>query len=342
MALQGNLQTLVRTGAGTNTLTQQQKVFYEGMLIKHLLPFLTFVNEGQKGTIPRNSGGFATGSIKFRKRNPITLTSAHTTALTEGVPPDFSDVTWAEVTTQLAQYGAALKHSDIIAHAGIDDNIAQFAAALGELAGLVINTLIVNELAGGGTVQYADSNTARGDLAAGDIIDSAEIRKAVRTLRLANVPTYPDGYYHGFIHVRQAYDLEDDADWKALNGLGSYRGQGGVEQGILGEMGRLHGVKFMMASTTTPVFDDAGTGPVDVYAAFIMGPDAFAVRDFAAWKTPRINPENGRGIRIYFVPADEPTKDDPLGQFGTMGYKFAFVAKVLDSTRYVRLETTAS
>jgi N4-gp56 family major capsid protein len=339
MALAGNLQTLVRTGAGTNTLTQQQKTFYEAMLIKHLLPFLDFVNDGQKGTIPRNSGGFTTGSIKFRKRNPITLTSAHTTALTEGVPPDFSDVTWAEVTTQLAQYGAALKHSDIIAHAGIDDNIAQFAAALGELAGLVINTLIVNELAGGGTVQYAGGSADRNAIDAGENLDADEIRLAVRTLQLANVPTFPDGYYHGYIHIRQAYDLADDPDWQMLNGNG-YRGQGGMESGITAEMGRLFGVKFMKPSNTTPTFTN--TDPITIYAAFIMGPDAFAVRDFAAWRTPRIDPATGKGIRIYFVPADTETKDDPLGQFGTMGYKFAFVAKVLDSTRYVRLETAAS
>lgn len=333
MALSGNMQTLV---TGGNTLTQQQQTFYEGMFIKNLLPYLTFLNEGQKGTVPRQAGGFSTNSIQFRKRNPITLTSAHTTALTEGVPPDFSDVTWSTVTTQLAQYGAAIKHSDIVAHAGIDDNIAQFAEALGELAGLVVNTLIANALAGGGTAQYANASPDRNGVGSTEYITSTEIRKAVRTLELANVPRYPDGYYHGIIHVRQAYDLEDDADWKALNGNSGYSGQNGM---VEHEVGRLHGVKFI-SSNTAPTATN--TVPITVYLAFIMGPDAFAVRDFAQWRVPKLDPQTGRGIRLMFVPADTPTKDDPLGQFGTMGYKFAFVAKVLDSTRYIRLETAAS
>lgn len=335
MALAGNMQTLV---SGGNVLTEQQRTFYEAALIKHLLPFLDFVNEGQKGTIPRSAGGFHSNSIQFRKRNPITLTSAHTTALTEGVPPDFSDVTWDTVTTQLSQYGAALKHSDIIAHAGIDDNVAQFSAALGELAGLVVNTLVVNALAGGGTAQYADGVANRAAVAASNKLETDEFKKAVRTLAGAYVPTFPDGFYHCYIHVRQAFDLQGDSTWITLNGQ-YYAGQGGLEKGIVAPMGQVHGVKVMKPSVTTPVWDGEGDSGADVYGAFIFGPDSFGVRDFANWRVPRMDQMTGKGIKIHFVPADQSTKDDPLGQFGVMGYKFAFVAKVLDSTRYIRLET---
>jgi N4-gp56 family major capsid protein len=295
------------------------------------------VNEGQKGTIPRGQGGgWSTNSIQWRKRNLMAIGSS-ATALTEGVPPNFSDVTWTTVTTQLAQYGAALKHSDLIAHAGIDDNVAQFAEALGELAGLVVNTLVVNELAAGGTVQLgtkASASAARINISAGDTLDNIEIKKAVRTLELAYVPKYPDGMYHGFVHVRQAYDLRADTVWQALNGT-SYHGQGGLQNGSLGT---LHGVK-LETSTVTPIYTGLGESSADVYGAFIMGPDSFGVRDFAAWKVPNIDKATGKGVRVMFVPADKPTKDDPLGQFGTMGYKFAFVAKILDGTRFVRLET---
>lgn len=346
MALQGNIQTLVQTGAGNNNLSQQQKIFYEGMLIKHLLPFLTFVNEGQRGTVPRLAGGWSTNSIQWRKRLPITLNSGHTTALTEGVPPNFTDVTWQTVTTQLAQYGAALKHSDIISHAGIDDNVAQFSEALGELAGLVINTLVTNELSNGTNVQYstvASASAARVNVSTGDLIalagadttGLAEIRKAVRTLELAYVPKYPDGYYHAIVHVRQSYDLRANAVWQVLNGTSGYEGQGGM---VTTDLGRVHGVKFQV-SAVSPIYTGLAEGGIDAYGAFFFGPDAFGTRDFAPWKVPTIDQATGKGISIMYVPADQPSRDDPLGQFGTMGYKFAFVVKMLDNARMVRLET---
>ncbi len=340
MALAGNIQTLVRTGAGTNALTVQQKLVYEAMLIKVAQPKLVLVNEGQRGTIARQSGGFSTNSIKWRKRG---LLSAATTALSEGVPPDFVDVTWSEVTTQLAQYGSAMKHSDIVKHAGIDDNVSHFSMALGEQAGLTIHTLIVNELAGSGTLQLGDAVANRGALDANAILDSAEIKKAVRTLELAKVERFPDGYYHAYIHTRQAHDLRSDADWKLVNGQ-YYAGQEGL---VTAEMGRLHGVKFFV-STELPfhaisvAYGGFTNASVNTAEAFIMGPNAFGVRDFSEWSVPRIDPNTGRGVSIYMVSADEPSRDDPIAQFGTLGWKIAFVTKVLDTTRYIRLETSVS
>lgn len=330
----GNMQTLVYSAAGYNALTPQQQRFYQRVLLKGAQPYLLMLEDGQKGTHPRNSDGFSTGSVRWRKRGFL---AAATTALTEGVPPNFVDLTFTEITTQLAQYGSGMKHSDILAHAAIDPIVTVFSEALGEQAGLTIHTIIMNTLAGSGTVQYATGVAGRVNLTAAMVLNATEIRKAVRTLKRNKVPTFPDGTYHAVIHTDQAYDLMSDADWRGVNGL-NYPGGGGL---LTGEVGMLHGVRFR-ESTEAPVFAGAGAGGVNVFAAFIYGPDAYGVLDFAAWPIPNLDPATGRGIKIMMVPADQPDKVDFLGQYGVLGWKVAFQCYVLDSTRIIRLETGAT
>jgi len=42
------------------------------------------------------------------------------------------------------------------------------------------------------------------------------------------------------------------------------------------------------------------------------------------------------------VPANTPSKVDPLQQYGVAGWKVAYAAKTLDSARVVRVETAVS
>lgn len=336
MALAGKMQTLVRNDATGNALTQQQQTFYAALALKTLLPYLNLLNEGEKATVPRRSGaGFHSGSIVFRKR--ATVLAAATTALTEGIPPDFQDIGYSTFSTQLAQYGAAMKHSDILMHDGVDDVIADMVAALGEQAGLTVHTLLMNVLAGGTTVQYANGRTARNTVIATDRLTAADVRSAGRTLALNNVPTYPDGTYHALVHTRQGFDLMLDPEWRELNGL-NYAGQNGM---VTADAGQVYGVKLQM-SNVAPKFAGAGGGAADVYGALVYGPQAWGTFDFAAWPVGNLDPNTGKGIEIMMVPADVPSRDDPLGQFGTLGWKLAFTALILDQARLVRVETGAT
>ncbi len=45
---------------------------------------------------------------------------------------------------------------------------------------------------------------------------------------------------------------------------------------------------------------------------------------------------------VMVVPANVPSKVDPLQQYGVAGWKVAFVAKVIDSARVLRVETAVS
>lgn len=321
-------------------LSNEQRTFYVLTLIKRLLPYLPLFEDAQRMTIPEHTGGFASGQIQFRKFNALTVPDSPS-ALAEGVAPNDQSLTVSTVTTYLRQYGGWIKVSDIAATASIDQVMTQAMEVLGESAGQTLHRLIVNELnSGAGTTVRPNAETADSALTSAHVLNSAVIKRAVRTLRAANVPTFSDGHYHAVIHPYQAYDLQADTQWR---NVAEY--VGGVAKGngpniLTGEIGSLHGVRFR-ESTHLPT-STGGSSGASVYSAFMYGPEAYGVFDFKSQAVGNINAETNRGISIHLEPVNKPTKDDPLGQYGFVSWKVAFACKTIDSNRLIRIATGAS
>jgi N4-gp56 family major capsid protein len=229
-------------------------------------------------------------------------------------------------------------------HQGIDPIWAEAYELLGEQAGQTLHTKLISALSGGGTavIQYAGTTpTTRATITAAEKMTGGEIREAVRTLAKAKAPRFPDGFYHGLISVDAAYDLKNDADWKNMNIYNGGNADGGNSI-VKGEIGSLHGVKFI-ESTDAPFFA-IGTGGavVPVFGTLIFAPRWFGIVDLAAQKIPNLNDRTGKGIQVTGVPVETETKDDPLGQFGVAGWKTSFAAVPLAPWRAVRIESSAS
>lgn len=336
------LNTLVRTAGGdVAQITNEQQIYYVLSLIKRLLPYLPLWEDAQKQTIPEHAGGFgASGVINLRKFASLAV---DTTPLSEGVPPDGLSLTTSTVTLQLAQYGDWIKISDLAATVAIDDVVMQAMEVLGENAGRKLHQVIMNSLTGGDVTQivYGGSATAANQLLDTDVMTSTTIKKAVRTLEANNVPRYPDGYYRGFFHTFQQYDIMNDSLWLDVSRYnGGVAGSNAGLNLMKGEVGAMHGVRFRQSTET--LSDTAGSGSAHTYSAFIYGPDAFGVFDLKSQAVSNIDNETGRGMQIKTIPVNTPTKDDPLGQFGLVGWKAAFASKVIDPLRIVRVRTGAS
>lgn len=321
-------------------LTNEQRTFYVLTLIKRLLPYLPLFEDAQRMTVPEHTGGFASGQIQFRKFNALTVPDSPS-ALSEGVAPNDQSLTVSTVTTYLRQYGGWIKVSDLAATASIDSVMTQAMEVLGESAGQTLHRLIVNELnSGAGTTLYPGSASAIGDLTSSHVMNSTLIKRAVRTLRAANVPTFSDGHYHCTISPYQAYDLQSDSQWRNVAEYVGGKAQNGGPNILTGEIGSIHGVRFRettnLPSTTT------GSGGATTNAGFMYGPEAYGVFDFKSQAVGNVNTETNRGINIHLEPVNKPTKDDPLGQFGFVSWKVSFATKVIDSNRVLRLLTGIS
>jgi N4-gp56 family major capsid protein len=180
---------------------------------------------------------------------------------------------------------------------------------------------------------------SRVTVAAGMNFITSEVRKAVRTLEKANVPRFPDKLFHGSVTPSQKYDLKADA---ATGGWLDIMRYASPEAFLTGTLGDVEGVAFDV-STENPVFTGAGAGSINVHAALIWGQRAFGAIDLAGMTVGNLNANSNRtGIDIMIVPANTPSKVDPLQQYGVAGWKIAFVAKVLDSARILRVETAVS
>lgn len=309
-------------------LTNEQRTFYVGTLIKRLIPYLPFLKDAQKQTIPRNSGL----AVNFRRYSALALA---TTPLTEGTTPAGNSQAVTVVTATAAQYGDFLSVSDVLELAGIDDSVVQATEQLGEQAGQTVHRLIVTELGSGSTVRYASTATSRVTVAAGMNFTVQEVRKAVRDLENANVPKFPDGTYHGGVSPSQKFDLVGDP---AFQDLYRYINSQNLQQN---EIGTVYGAR-LYETTDIPIFTGAGAGGINVHAGVIYGPNAFGAVDLEGMAVGAINENTDRGVAVMVTPLDTPSKSDPLHQRAYVGWKVEFVAKTLDALRVIRVESAVT
>jgi N4-gp56 family major capsid protein len=313
-------------------LTVEQRSYYVAKTLRRLLPYLPLLKDAMTDTVGSNTGT----AIQWRKWGAL---PAATAALTEGTPPTEGSLTITAVTAALAQYGAFQKVSDLLIRAGIDPAMSNVMDVEGEQAGLSVHTLTATELGAGSSVQYASTAVSRVTVAAGMNFITAEVRKAVRTLEKSNVPRFPDQRYHGSVTPSQKYDLKADAATGGWLDIMRYAAPSTFMSGTLGEV---EGVNFDV-STANPIFTAGGAAGIDVHAALIWGPYAFGAIDLTGQTVGNLNPEtNNAGIDIMVVPANTPSKIDPLQQYGVAGWKIAYVCKTLDSARILRLETAVA
>jgi N4-gp56 family major capsid protein len=326
------------------TLTAAQRNAYNDVLLDRAEPLAPGFDDGAKARIPERQG--TTMEWRVYGGSAVATTGAGlalaTTALTEGVPPTESQITVAKVTKAVQQFGAFVKLSDLLVHQGIDPIWAEAFAMLGEQAGQTLHTLLMNDLAGGTNVQYAGAATTRGTVSTAMLMSDAEVREAVRNLQRGKVMRFPDGFYHGIIHVDCAYDLMGDTNWQNSNVYVGGQTDGNNSM-ISGQIRDWRGVRWYQ-TTDAPYFGTVGAASAPVYGTFVYGPRWFGTVDLDAQGMPGINGANAeaRGLSIRAVPVDTETKDDPLGQFGTAGWKATYGGIVLSGWKGVRVESSAS
>ena len=301
-----------------STHTNENKTYYERVLLSRLLPKLCFYQYGQKRTLPKHEGD----TINFRRFNSL---SDATSALTEGAPGDGTTLDITAITAQLAQYGNYVTMSDKLMTAGIDQVLTEATTLLGENAASTIDALTSAVVSAGTYVQYASISTGTNSITTTDLITGDMVAKAVRTLRGYDAQPVEDGYFIGIIHPYVAFDLRNDPLWQDVS---KYNGG---EQIKRGEIGKIHGVRFI-ESTKAPY--TTNTSDVVVYKTCIIGKDAFGCVDLesqGAGKPSIITKDLGSGGTA-----------DPLDQKASVGWKCAYVAKRLQEKALCRIESAAS
>lgn len=298
-------------------LTAEQKTFYDRTLLSRLLPNLTFLKYGQKRPMPKNEGD----KINFRRFNSLDVPA---NSLTEGVTPDGDNLSITAVTATVAQEGNWVRLTDKISMVGIDPVLTEAAALMGENAAETLETRCADVIFKGTSQQYAGGAASAAAIAAGKVVNSEEIKKAVRTLRNNNAKTMEGGYYIGFCDPSVAYDLQNDALWQDIS---KYNG---AENIMKGEIGRIHGVRFIL---TTMCPTDATTATAGtLHKTLIVGKDAYGVVDVDGSSKPE----------IIIKPTGSAGTEDPLNQRASVGWKAMAVTVRLQELAMVCIQSMAS
>lgn len=303
-----------------NTLSVENQTFYDRALLERCLPKLTFYEDGLKKKIPEGKGT----SIEWRKFGSLEVAD---TPLTEGTTPAGKDLSITSITKKLDQYGDYVIVSDVLDMQGKDPVITESSELLGEQAGLTVNKVVADEVAGGTNVRYAGGKSERTALTNADVLTGADVKKAVRELKKNNIPKFDDGYYHATISPEQAYDLMNDT---ANGGWIDVMKYANAKKLLANEVGTYAGVRFK-ESTETPTAE--GADGAAVHLGLIYGKDTYGV------------PEIGSGAakpKIIVKGKGSAGTEDPLEQRSSVGWKNMFASKRLNELGIVRIESGVS
>lgn len=307
-------------------ISREVNHFYDRTLLERLKPLLVHLKWAQIRDIPKRSG---TNTIKFRRYNAL---PPATTPLTEGQTPASATISTSEITATVKQYGSYIEVTDVVQYESPDPVLTEFAELLGEQSGLSLDHLCRDILTAGTTVNYV-GQTARAAITSADKINTAEIRKAVKTLQKnkARPITFfvnPDnGYnttpiapcYVGITSPEVLFDLKGLPEFVPVE---KYTARANL---LDGEVGSLDNVRFVV-TPEAKVFTGAGFGNLDVHSILILGADAYGVT--------RISGEAIRNIVKGPI--------DPLEQKSTTGWKATFTAKILNQLAMIRVECAVS
>lgn len=317
-------------------------VFAAANFLAHAQPRLMLERFAQNVTIPKNKGQV----IKWRRLVPF---AAAMEQLVEGITPSPMGVTYEDVSSQLAQFGAWIPFTDILIETHEDDNLAQFTMGAGEQAGLTKERILWNMMVAGTNVVYSGTATSRATVVAP--VDLGDIQLVQRALKVAmaqpitkmitasdKVATQPvaPGYI-GIGHTNLEQDL------RAITGFVPRENYSDSSK-ILNdhEIGKLQDIRFLLAPHLT-YFPSAGGVPTnvlttngtaaDVYPIVFFGADAFGATSLKGSESSRVAVKNPKMGESY---------EDPLGQRGFVAWKMWYSGVRLNEAWIIRLEAAVS
>jgi N4-gp56 family major capsid protein len=315
--MSSNTQTLT---AGSSGLTNEDKQFYDNVLLERSQENLIHTQFGQLRPIP---GGIGT-SIEFRRFERITTTED--TTLTDGTVPSGESLSISTVVASVPQYGAYVLGSDHLELASVDPVLSELTGLLGQHAGETLDRVARNILTAGTTVQYANARASRTALNSGDVLDSTEVLTAVANLKNQNARPLVSRRFVALIHPFTWQRLMADTTITNIFQNAYQRSDEGNPLAV-GELGDIYGVRFVESSNSR-VFSSLGQSGSDVYATLVLGADAYGVSEI-----------DSLSLQSYFQPRGSGgATGDPLHQIWSMGWKASFTAVILNQNWIRRVE----
>lgn len=299
----------------TTDLTQEMATYYDKTFLARSEYELIFEQGAQTRKQPANGGK----TVTFTRYTPL---ATATTALAEGANPGESNISAANVSATLAEYGNTVKISRFLTLTGIDANNKEKIELVAQNMGETLDELARNELFTGATTMFANGKSTLAGLAATDVLKVVDIQKVVRTLKKNKAKRYQGvAPWLGKVGPDTSYDLQQDTTW-----INADIYDNGATKLYKGELGKISGVRLIESANQK---SEAST--TTVYSNFIHGDQAFGVTEL-----------EGDARQLYIIPHTKIDSGNPAGRFSTVSWAAAYVAKTLNAAWLINLKTGAT
>jgi N4-gp56 family major capsid protein len=321
---------ITSVGTGTAGITSQFQTKFSKDLLEKAVHTLQLHQFAHQADLPKNVGG---KSIRFFR--PVQADTANVQTLTEGTPlTNFTQLTYENIDCNLAQYGEAIKFTDIIGWTSLLNVMKDGITLMGEDCAIKADDITLNAIMAGtgdgavvkrysgGTTTYATFNPLSQSAGKFSYTDGLD---AMTNLKLNKAPRI-NGEYIGIASPRIARDLMTDTNWINASAYSA------VQQLFKGEVGSLGGVRYVLS--TNEWMETAGTentrtltaASSNNYATIFTGKGAYGVPKLAG--TSPYKPQ--------VIIADKADKSDPLNQNMFVGWKAYYGACVLNKNWIVK------
>lgn len=188
--------------------------------------------------------------------------------LTENVPIGTQTLSTSQKEISVTEFGNAVAVTELLLQASFDDVMGSAAKLLGMDYAKVVDKELMTTVLSGTQVVYPGGKSARNQVTATDLFDSAVIKDIVEVLATNNAGKYNGEHYVTFVHPHHSRGLRDNPEFHEVTSYGKQ---------YAGEIGKIHDVVFI-ETTQMPVLTGAGAGgTVDVYQAVAFGENAYAL-----------------------------------------------------------------
>lgn len=268
---------------------------------------------GYKENIPSASSK----TISFTQYADLTPT---TTPLTEGTAPTDTALSASAITATIDQLGAYVTLTDLaeltVKHPVVQKTTELLGVQAARSYDRVINAVVV----AGTSVIYADAVANRAALGAANVLEFAEIRKAVAQLRNNGAQEFSDGNFVLVVDPSVETDLMADTTFQNT----VYRQSDPLKanENYKGTITKFAGVTVVRSNNIPTI-----ASTVTVHTSYVFGRNAYAVSDLQTLQMYKEGPGS---------------VGDPLHQKMTMGWKVGFKAVILNNNFMVRLESASN
>lgn len=334
------------TQSTVTTLTRTIKNYYDRLLLEVLDPNTKFFQFADKKPLPLHEG-----TSVFWNR-PVRLSLGQ--KLTEGTRPSANVLSTHRVSGLIEQLGSFITATDLVQMTSITDVMKMATERLAQQAAETIDRYIMEAIVlhndlpavgGGSAINAVKTSGNRVDISASkylirsaggnpegqSVIAVSDVRKIVGELRSLNARTVDGQNYVGIVHPRVAEDLMADSTWQNFHQYTT------PEFLYRGEIGRVQGVRFVESTLTPVIRGCANALAVSEATAGQEGVSALGYGTIIFGKGFYGATELDGGVQTYTVTG--ATKEDPLNQSDTFGWKASFTAAVLNTSAGITLWT---